>query len=166
MARYDEMDEALQPGVRYATDLLDLAPAGSVVYVSMPNMSDELGRAYEILQDRVATSAVLSQWWDEYVIEAGGENELEKIIEHLGDVTPDEIAFVRREFEAPLDAQGFVRSVPRGMEQEVYVVSLMAIDLDSNPEAQYLHQLAQATGIGPDVVNQIHERLGAPKIYR
>ena len=44
----------------------------------------------------------------------------QKIIKHLGEVTPDEIAFVRREFETPLDAQGFVRSVPRGMEQEVY----------------------------------------------
>lgn len=52
------------------------------------------------------------------------------------------------------------------MEQQVYAMSLMAIDLDGNPEAQYLHQLAQATGMEPGVVNQIHERLEAPKIYR
>ncbi len=92
--------------------------------------------------------------------------EQQKIVEHLGEVSDDDIAFVQREFQTPLDVDGFVRSIPRGMEQQVYAMSLMAIDLDSNPEAQYLHQLAQATGMGPDVVNQIHERLGAPKIYR
>lgn len=92
--------------------------------------------------------------------------EQQKIIERLGDVTPDEIAFVRREFEAPLDAQGFVRSVPRGMEQEVYVVSLMAIDLDHNAEANYLHELAQGFGMRPETCNQIHQQLGAPALYR
>ncbi len=92
--------------------------------------------------------------------------EQQKIIERLGDVTPDEIAFVRREFEAPLDAQGFVRSVPRGMEQEVYVVSLMAIDLDDNAEAKYLHELAQGFGMRPEACNQIHQQLGAPALYR
>jgi uncharacterized membrane protein YebE (DUF533 family) len=92
--------------------------------------------------------------------------EQQKIIERLGDVTPDEIAFVRREFEAPLDAQGFVRSVTRGMEQEVYVVSLMAIDLDHNAEANYLHELAQGFGMRPETCNQIHQQLGAPALYR
>ena len=92
--------------------------------------------------------------------------EQQKIVERLGEVSDDEIAFVQREFQTPLDVDGFARSIPRGMEQQIYAMSLMAIDLDSNPEAQYLHRLAQATGMQPDVVNQIHERLGAPKIYR
>ena len=91
--------------------------------------------------------------------------EQRNIVDRLGEVTQDEIDFVQRELAAPLDAQGFIRSIPRGMEQQVYAVSLMAIDLDSNPEAQYLHQLAQGTGIGADVCNQIHEQLGAPKLY-
>jgi len=89
-----ELDEALRPGMRYSTDLLDLAPAATVVYVAMPNMSEELDRAYEILRNRVATSTVLSQWWDEYVIEAGGESRLEQIIEKIrlfGDHLDEEI---------------------------------------------------------------------------
>ena len=76
------------------------------------------------------------------------------------------MAFVRRELAAPLDAQAFIRSVPRGMEQQVYTMSLMGIDLDTNQEAQYLHQLAQGLGIEADVCNQIHDKLGAPKLYR
>ena len=92
--------------------------------------------------------------------------EQQKIVGKLGDVTQDEINFVRSELAQPLDTERFVRSIPRGMEQQVYAVSLMAIDLDSNPEAQYLHQLAQGTGITPEVSNAIHEQFGAPKLYK
>ncbi len=91
--------------------------------------------------------------------------EKQKIVDRLGEVTRDELEFVQRELAAPLDVQGFIRSIPRGMEQQVYAVSLMAIDLDSNPEAQYLHQLAQGVGMGADTCNQIHQQLGAPKLY-
>jgi uncharacterized membrane protein YebE (DUF533 family) len=52
------------------------------------------------------------------------------------------------------------------MEREVYAVSLMAIDLDSNPEAQYLHQLAQGVGLSADACNEIHRALGVPNLYR
>lgn len=91
--------------------------------------------------------------------------EQQKIVDRLGEVSRDELEFVQRELAAPLDAQGFIRSIPRGMEQQVYAVSLMAIDLDGNPEAQYLHELAQGMGMSADVCNQIHEQLGAPKLY-
>ena len=44
-------------------------------------------------------------------------------------------------------------------------MSLLAIDLDSQAEAQYLDQLAKALKISPDVSNQIHKKLGAPPLY-
>jgi len=91
--------------------------------------------------------------------------EQQKIVDRLGEVSRDELEFVQRELAAPLDVQGFIRSIPRGMEQQVYAVSLMAIDLDSNPEAQYLHQLAQGVGMSADACNRIHQQLGAPKLY-
>lgn len=94
------------------------------------------------------------------------DSEQQKIIGQLGDVTQDEIDFVRDELAAPLDVQGFVLSVPRGMEQQVYTMSLMGIDLDTQEEAQYLHQLAQGFGMNAETCNAIHEKLGAPKIYR
>ena len=93
------------------------------------------------------------------------ETEQQKILSKLGDVTQDEIDFIRREFSAPLDVQGFANDVPRGMEHQVYAVSLAAIDLDENSEAQYLGQLAQALRIPADEANQIHTQLGAPTIF-
>jgi len=92
--------------------------------------------------------------------------EQQKIVDRLGEVSRDELEFVRRELAEPLDVQGFIGRVPRGMEREVYAVSLMAIDLDSNPEAQYLHQLAQGVGLSADACNEIHRALGVPNLYR
>ena len=93
------------------------------------------------------------------------KEEQEAIIGKLGDVSEAEANFVRSEIQAPLDVNGFIRSIPRGMEQQIYAVSLTAIDLDSNKEAKYLDQLAKGLNISPQIANQIHEQLGAPVIY-
>ena len=92
-------------------------------------------------------------------------NEQEKVISQLGDVTQDEIDFVRAEFSAPLNVQRFARSIPQGMEQQIYTISLMAIDLDKNSEAQYLADLSSELGIDPQVVNQLHARFDVPQIF-
>ena len=86
-------------------------------------------------------------------------------MEHLDDVSEEEIQFVKRELNAPLDVQGFINSVPRGMEEQVYLMSLFAIDLDSNAEARYLNQLAEGLNLTRETCNRIHEKLGAPPLY-
>jgi len=91
--------------------------------------------------------------------------EQERIVEHLGDVSASEKQFLRDEMSAPLDTAAFVRSIPKGMEQQVYLMSLTSIDLDSKAEAQYLHQLAQGLGISRQACNHIHQQAGAPVLY-
>ncbi len=93
------------------------------------------------------------------------KEEQEKILGKLGSVSQDDIDFVNNELSQNLDVQAFANSVPRGLENQVYAMSLMAIDLDSQGEARYLHQLGQAMGIEPQVSNQIHQQLGAPVLY-
>lgn len=93
------------------------------------------------------------------------ESERQKITGQLGDLSQDDIAFVQKEMAAPLDLPSFINSVPRGMEQQIYLMSLMAIDLDSKAEADYLDKLAKGLGISESVSNQIHQRLGAPTLY-
>ncbi len=91
--------------------------------------------------------------------------EQKKIVEKLGDVSEEELEFVKQALTEPLDVDAFVKSIPRELGPEVYVVSLMAIDLDTNQEAQYLDQLVQGLGMTTDACNQIHEQLGVPKLY-
>jgi len=94
------------------------------------------------------------------------KKEEENIISKLGDdVSQDEINFLKQEFAAPVDAAAFARSVPQGLEQQIYALSLTSIDLDTNSEAQYLSQLAQGLKLDPELCNQIHDQVGAPKIF-
>ena len=78
-----EIDAALQPELRDGTELLDIAPAGTAVYFAIPNMSDELARAYGMLQDRIATSVVLQNWWNDVVLASGEGGRIEEIIERI-----------------------------------------------------------------------------------
>lgn len=91
--------------------------------------------------------------------------EQDRIVSQLGQLTPDEVQFLRQEFSTPLDLRSFVMQVPRGFEDEVYSVSLMAIDLDTNPEAHYLRDLAAALNLTAPVCNQLHQRYGCPCIF-
>ena len=94
------------------------------------------------------------------------ETEQQNIISKLGDdVSQAEIDFLKQEFAAPLDVASFAASVPNGLEQQIYALSLTSIDLDTQNEAQYLGQLAQGLNIDPNVCNQIHDQVGAPKIF-
>jgi len=93
------------------------------------------------------------------------EAEQKKISEHLEDITADELELVRSIMREPNDMNALVNSIPKGMEQQAYFMSLLAIDLDSQAEAEYLHKLSQGLGISQEVSNQIHEKLGAPVLY-
>ncbi|MEZ5323751.1 MAG: DUF533 domain-containing protein [Verrucomicrobiales bacterium] len=94
------------------------------------------------------------------------EAEQKAILGRLGeDVDQAEIDFINTELSKPLDVHGFAKSVPAGLGQQVYAFSVMAIKLDEQSEARYLRDLAQGLGIDPASCNQIHEQLGAPKIF-
>lgn len=94
------------------------------------------------------------------------QTEQENIVSKLGDdISESEINFLKQEFAAPLDVASFARSIPRGLEQQVYAFSLTSIELDTQNEAQYLGQLAQGMNMDPQLCNQIHDHLGAPRIF-
>lgn len=95
-------------------------------------------------------------------IDAGEQG---KLMQALGDIDAEEKAFVQAELAAPIDTEALVKLIPEGLEAQAYTVSLMAIDLDNQTEAQYLHGLASALNLQPAEVNQIHERLGVAKLY-
>ena len=94
------------------------------------------------------------------------DTEQEKLVGQLGgDVDAEEAAFVRTEMAKPVDVQSLVNDTPQGMGPQIYMMSLLAIDLDNQNEAQYLHQLAQGYGMQTAEVNDIHEQLGVPSLY-
>ncbi|WP_299297708.1 DUF533 domain-containing protein [uncultured Tateyamaria sp.] len=92
--------------------------------------------------------------------------EQEKLMGQMGgDIDAEEAAFVRAEMARDVDVNALVRDVPQGMGPQVYAMSVLAIDLDSQAEAQYLHQLAQGFGMDASAVNDIHAQLGVASLY-
>jgi uncharacterized membrane protein YebE (DUF533 family) len=87
------------------------------------------------------------------------EAELNAILERLGEIGPEESAFLRSELAGPVDLAGLLASVPKGMEQEIYAVSLLAIDSVSGPEAAYLASLASGLGLSEEATNQMKQAL-------
>lgn len=92
--------------------------------------------------------------------------EKRKLTEAMGDADPAEVQAVNAELQRPVDVEALVRMVPNGMEAQVYLASLSAINLDRQEEAQYLHALAQGLELQPHEVNALHDRAGVPHIYR
>ncbi|MEJ6401733.1 DUF533 domain-containing protein [Yoonia sp. 2307UL14-13] len=88
-----------------------------------------------------------------------------KLQDQLQDVGSEERAFVEAELRKPVDVQALARDVPRGMESQVYMMSVLGIDLDNQAEARYLDKLAGEMQLSKDEVNGIHDQLGAPRIY-
>lgn len=91
--------------------------------------------------------------------------ERQRLMSELGDLDDQERSFIREQMAAPVDAEALARDVPKGLEAQVYLMSLLAIDFDSAEEAQYLHKLAQALGLTKESVNGIHEQVGAQNLY-
>lgn len=93
------------------------------------------------------------------------EAEQKSIFSQLGEVTQDEVDFLRAEFAKPLDVRSFAWDVPLGLEESVYGFSLMSIDLDRNKEATYLRELAHGLRLDPETCNAIHRKMNEPTLF-
>lgn len=94
-------------------------------------------------------------------------NEMDRL---LGKLTPDEISeserqFVLNELHKPLDVAEIARAVNTPAQAaEVYAASLLAIDIDTDGEREYLRSLSGALRLDPGVVAFLHQTTGAPKV--
>ena len=86
--------------------------------------------------------------------------EKEKLLGNLGELDQQEIAFINAEMSRPIDVQDLARDVPNGMEQQVYMMSVMGINVDTQQEVDYLNDLASAMGMSPSDQRQVHSMLG------
>jgi uncharacterized membrane protein YebE (DUF533 family) len=93
------------------------------------------------------------------------QEEREKLLSNVGELSQEETAFINAEMARDVDIAGLVRDVPKGMEDQVYMMSVMGINLDTQNEASYLNDLAENMGLGQSQVNQIHEMLGVQPLY-
>ncbi len=89
------------------------------------------------------------------------DDERRKLMGHMQDADEDEIKFVNDLLAAPVDVEALVKQVPRGMEEQVYLMSILAINVDDPAEIDYLAKLADALGIDPARATAIEDKAGA-----
>jgi uncharacterized membrane protein YebE (DUF533 family) len=90
-------------------------------------------------------------------------SEIQKIAGKLTEQGADSEAreYVLKLLESPMDTEKLLSSV--GDQQtaaEVYSASILAIEVDTTAERQYLDDLARRLGLPPEVVSRIHLLLG------
>lgn len=74
-------------------------------------------------------------------------------------------AFLQRELERPADPDGLAAEARDPVvAAQVYAASLLAIEVDTQEERDYLRSLAGKLNLGPQVVAQLHSVLGAPPV--
>ena len=79
---------------RTSTRLLDLAPADTVVYVAMPNLTEGLGAARQVFSSRLADSEVLRDWWQREIVAKNIDTQIEESLDQLqflGEAVGDEV---------------------------------------------------------------------------
>ncbi|MBK5935184.1 uncharacterized membrane protein YebE (DUF533 family) [Rhodovulum imhoffii] len=94
---------------------------------------------------------------------ADGEIDAEEqanIMQHLGDVSEEERAFVQQQMAAPVDPYALAADAGEQMAAQVYATSVMAVRVDNVAEAQYLDTLAAALGLSPEARERIHAAMG------
>ena len=111
-----ELDLALTPeSARTSTRLLDLVPPGTGIYVALPNLSQSLGTAWQIVQQRVAENPLLGEWWSAHFADPQDEAEIAQAIaelERFGGELGTEIAIALDLAAAPAGSGEVAASAP------------------------------------------------------
>lgn len=91
------------------------------------------------------------------------QQEFEKIVGKLDDdgITEEEKAFFQSEIQKPIDIEGLA-ALANGRPElaaQIYAASLLAIEVDTVAEQQYMNQLASALNLNSATVQYIEETL-------
>jgi FecR-like protein/putative zinc finger protein len=81
--------QVARPALRTSSRLLDLVPAGSLVYLALPNLSANLAQTQQLLEQRLAESPVLQQWWSATLGSPANEQLFHDLVQQVGDVGQD-----------------------------------------------------------------------------
>ncbi len=92
------------------------------------------------------------------------QKEIEKIVGKLDDdgLSQEEKDFFMTEANKPIDTAGIIASAggQAEMAAQIYAASLLAIEVDTKAEQDYMQQLASGLGLHPQVVSHIESTLG------
>lgn len=146
--RFDQFDASPRPVVK--------SKPATTTPSSIPGPLDQNGEAMLLIRAMIAAAKS-----DGRVT----QDEQQAILARIGEPDQEVLSFLQEEFSKPLSARDLAWSVPLGLEPKVYMMSLAAIELDAQPEATYLKELAHGLRMAPQLCNEIHAKFNAPAIF-
>jgi uncharacterized membrane protein YebE (DUF533 family) len=153
------------PGVPPSPPLMGRAPAAPPPPPPMPVQParvppppasfESAGNPEAVLLIRAMIAAAHA---DGVIDQAERNNILEQL--QAVDLSPEEHGFIVQELLSPVDLETIVSGVRSPeLARQVYTVSMMAIEVDTDKERQYMETLAGRLGLDESTVEQIHRRL-------
>jgi uncharacterized membrane protein YebE (DUF533 family) len=92
-----------------------------------------------------------------------GADEIQRIVGKLKEagMGDDAEAWILNQLRQPLDLDAFVAEIPSPeVAAQVYAASLLAVEVDTPQERQYLNDFVRKTGLPPAVAQQIQQTVG------
>lgn len=94
------------------------------------------------------------------------DDERERLLDRIGcaEFDPGVMDWLQREFRAPLDVEAVAAGAEGSHRRavELYIASVLAVDLDAEAEFAWLSELAGRLGLAAGTVGAIHHKLGVP----
>ncbi len=123
---------------------------------SLPVASETTGQSEAVLLIRAMIAAANA---DGVIDQAERKNILERL--QAFDLSTEEHAFIVQELLSPADLATLIKGISSPeLARQVYTVSCMAIEVDTEEERRYLATLASRLGLDESVREQIHRSLG------
>ena len=128
------------PGLRYSSDLLPYVPDHTVVYAAIPNLTNTLGEATRLFQDRLQQSPALRDWWKQQ--QKGNGPKLEDVLtqvktfsSYLGEEIVFAVAKNGTEYSSPVvlakvrqgGLEAFVESESRKLSSDPSQVAIQTV---------------------------------------
>ncbi len=91
------------------------------------------------------------------------KQETERLVGKLQEdgISDEEQRFVMEEMRKPMDTDAIVQAVPNEqVAAQIYTASLMAINVDTDAEKRYMHELASKLGLSRQVMAYLHQAVG------
>jgi hypothetical protein len=95
------------PGLRYSSELLPYVPDHTVIYAAIPNLTNTIGEASRLFQDRLQQSPALRDWWKQQQKGKGPKledvlNQVKTFNSYLGDEVVFAVAKNGTNYSAPV----------------------------------------------------------------
>jgi hypothetical protein len=147
----NNLDQVHLPDLRYSSRLIDLAPASTAIYVSIPNLGPTLVQAQQIIRMNLAQNPDLATWWGTLAAHNYKPDAIISKIAEFSDYVGAEIVLA-----APMDAKGHLG------------VPMILAELKRPGFAQYIQgemQRAGQSGNGVHIIEDPAQATATPGLW-